>query len=195
MRLVLALTLATAAAGFAAPAFADCGEDIKAVMTLATSSGPYRMETQVKAASGDMTMTGEMVPPAAIRTKTVIGGMTQEMVFVDGRGWMNTAGSWSELPAEVAGQMSAAVKATGPDMLAGITAPQCLGTQSVDGRDYLAFSFDYAVSGINTSTTIYADPATRRPAKLVSSSEVAGQKTETAITYTYDPAIRITAPL
>ncbi len=191
---VLVFAAATAAGSHAA--LADCADDIASVMALTTSSGPYRMETFVAARSGPVTMTGEVVPPATMRTRTVIAGTTQEMVFIDGRGWMNVAGSWSELPSDLAGQMSQSVASTGDEIYSSISAPQCLGRQQFDGQDYLAYSFDYTIAGLTTSTRLYADPVTRRPMRLESASlNDRHGRGQTSVTYTYDPSISIAPPM
>ena len=102
-------TLATVAAlAFTAPAQADCLADLKSVLVGSLTGGPYVMEL----VSDDMTMTAEVVPPAAIHAKTLIGGATQEMTVHDGKAWMQMGGTWTAMPDSMAAQMTAGTFAT-----------------------------------------------------------------------------------
>lgn len=193
MRLSLLVALA-ASPLLSAPAFADCADDIRDIMARSIASGPYHMETKVTSPAGDVSMTGEIVPPTGMHVKTVTAGQTTEMTFIDGKGWMQMAGNWTELPPEMAGTMTEAFSPKSLEVLAGITDAQCMGEKAIEGGNALAFSYAYAVSGIDTVTTLYADPATRLPVRLESKADVAGMKTETVATYRYDASITLTAP-
>jgi hypothetical protein len=193
MRLPVLLALA-ASPLLSAPALADCADDIRDIMARSLDSGPYHIETTVTSPAGDVAMTGEIVPPTGMHVKTVTGGMTTEMTFIDGKGWMQMAGTWTELPPEVAGTMTDAFSPKSLEVLAGMTDAQCLGEQSFDGGSGLQFSYAYAVAGIDTQTTLYADPATKLPVRLESRAEISGMKTETVANYRYDAAIKLTPP-
>jgi len=193
MRLSLLLALA-ASPLLAAPAFADCADDIRDIMARSIASGPYHMETKVTSPAGEVSMTGEIVPPTGMHVKSVMAGQTTEMTFIDGKGWMQMAGTWTELPPEMAGSMTDVFSPKSLEVLAGMTDPQCLGEQNIEGGKALQFSYAYAVAGVSTVTTLYADPATRLPVRLESKADVSGMKTETIATYRYDPAISLSAP-
>lgn len=193
MRLSLILALA-ASPLLGAPAFADCADDIRDIMARSIASGPYHMETRVTSPAGEVSMTGEIVPPTGMHVKSVMAGQTTEMTLVDGKGWMQMAGAWTELPPEMAGTMTDAFSPKSLKVLAGMTDAQCLGEQSIEGGKALQFSYAYAVAGVSTVTTLYADPATRLPVRLESRADVSGMKTETVATYRYDPSITLSAP-
>jgi hypothetical protein len=184
------LFLATLVAG---PAQADCREDIKTILASSLTSGPYAMDLTSEA--GGFSITAEMVPPDAMHSKTVMAESTSEMTVVDGQAWMNMgAGSgWTALPDTVADSMMAGFQAAN-DMLDSVTAEECLGTQTVDGRDLLAFRYDITMSTLVTKSTMYADPATRLPVILETQSDVGGKSTDTRAVYRYDPSIKVVAP-
>lgn len=186
MRIIL---LAATATLFAAPAHADCLGDIKDILARSMTSGPYVMEMT----AGDMTMTAEVVPPSAMHSTATLPQMTQEMTVVDGKAWMKAEGTWTALPDAVAEQVAAGLKGAA-GMLEQIAAPECLGTQNLDGKDYLAFKYNFAATGVETTSTLYVDPASNLPAVVVGTSTAAGKTTGTRATYRYDPAVTVTAP-
>lgn len=182
--------IAAAAIAVAAPAHADCTADLKAILTGSLAAGPYVMEMT----TDQMTMTAEFVPPGALHALTNIGGATQEMTVTGGKGWMKIGANWTAMPDTLAAQMTSSI-AGAAEMMDQVTLPQCLGTQNFEGKDYLAFKYDFAAPGVETSSTMYVDPATRLPAIVVGTSTAAGKTTDTRATYRYDPTVTVTAPM
>lgn len=179
------------AALVAGPAHADCREDIKTILASSLTSGPYAMDMTSEA--GGLTLTAEVVLPSAMHSKTVVAGTASEMTVLDGKAWMNMGTGWTALPDNTADAMMAGFQAAN-DMLDSITAEECLGTQTVDGRDLLAFRYDITMATLLTKSTMYADPATKLPVILETQSEVGGKSTDTRAVYRYDPSIKIVAP-
>ncbi len=186
----IAVLTAVAALSFAAPAQADCLSDIKDILTRSMTSGPYAMEMT----AGDMTMSAEVAPPNAMHSTAALPTMSQEMIVVDGKAWMNAGGNWTALPDSVAAQVTAGLNGAA-GMLEQIASPECLGTQNFEGKDYLAFKYTFAATGVDSTSTIYVDPATNLPAITVGTSNAAGKVTDTRASYRYDPAIKITPPM
>lgn len=186
----IATLAAIAAISFAAPAQADCLGDLKAILTASLTAGPYVMELT----SSSMTMTAEVVPPGAIHSKTVMPAMTQEMTVLDGKAWMKMGETWTAMPDAMATQVSTGINGAAA-MVDQITATECLGTQNLEGKDYLAFKYDFALSGAETKSTLYVDPTTRLPAIVVGSATFGGETTDTRATYRYDPSITVSAPM
>lgn len=191
LSLILALTVTPL---LSAPALADCTSDIKDVLVRANASGPYRMETVVAGSAGDMTMTAEVIPPTAMHSTTVTDGQTIEMVFADGKGWMNLAGTWSELPPDAATEMTKSFDPEFIESLGTIQEAKCLGTVTIEGKDYLGYEYTFAMEGMSSVSKMYVDPATTLPARMEAVSEISGGKTDTVVTYTYDPSVTVTAP-
>jgi hypothetical protein len=187
MRIVLVAAVAIA---FAAPAHADCLTDLKSILTGSLAAGPYVMEMT----SDQMTMKAEFVPPDALHATTAVAGGTQEITVTGGKAWMKMGGKWMSMPDAVATQMTAAIGGVG-SMIDQVTSPECLGTQNFEGKDYLAFKYDFAATGVTSSSTLYVDPATKLPAIVVGTSTAAGKSTDTRATYRYDPSVTVTAPM
>lgn len=183
-----ALLLATLVAG---PAQADCLEDIKTILASSLTSGPYAMELTSEASG--LVINAEIVPPGSMHSKTVTADATSEVTVLDGRAWMNMGAGWTELPDTTADAMMAGFRAADA-MLDSVTGETCLGTQTIDGRDLLAFSYDITMATVLTKSTMYVDPATRLPVILETQSEVGGKSTDTRAVYRYDPTIKVVAP-
>lgn len=193
MRIALTL-LAAALAVTATPALADpCVDEIKATMGKAMTSGPMRMESTITG-STQMTMKGEIVPPANMHAVVDTAGQVIEMTILDGKAWMNMAGMWTELPAAAAEQMAAGFNMANTDMLDTMTEPQCLGTTNVDGRDLKSYAWNLDVDGTATVNRVFVDPASNAPVRMETDVAASGAATNVVINYTYDPSITITAP-
>jgi len=193
MRITLAL-LATAAAFAATPAFADpCVDEIKAAMGKAMTSGPMRMESTIGGAT-QMSMKGEIVPPANMHATVDTAGQVIEMTILDGKAWMNMAGAWMELPAEAAAQMTAGFNMANTDALDTMTEPQCLGTTNVDGKDLKSYAWKLDVEGSATVNRALVDPANGAPVRMETDVTAQGAVTNVVVNYVYDPSVTITAP-
>ena len=141
-----------------------------------------------------MTMTAEMVPPNAMHSKTVMPEMTQEMTVLDGKAWMERGGAWTAMPDSMAAQMTAGISGAA-GMIDQVAGAECLGSQNFEGKDYLAFKYDFAMAGVESSSTLYADPATKLPLLVLGTSTAAGKTTATRATYRYDPSVTVSAPM
>lgn len=193
MRIAIAL-LATAAAFAATPVLADpCVDEIKAAMGKAMTSGPMRMESTIGGAA-QMSMKGEIVPPANMHAVVDTAGQVIEMTILDGKAWMNMAGTWTELPAAAAEQMAAGFNMANTDALDTMTEPQCLGTTNVDGKDLKSYAWKLDVEGSSTVNRALVDPANGAPVRMETDVTAQGAVTNVVVDYVYDPAVTITAP-
>jgi hypothetical protein len=194
MRIALAL-LASAVAFAATPVLADpCVDEIKAAMGKAMTSGPMKMESTISGATA-MTMTGEIVPPANMHAIVDTAGQVIEMTILDGKAWMNMAGTWTELPAAAAEQMAAGFNMANTDALDTMTEAQCLGTTNVDGKDLKSYAWKLDVDGSSTVNRALVDPATNTPVQMETDITAAGTVTNVVVKYVYDPSVTITAPM
>ena len=193
MRISLAF-LATAAAFAATPVLADpCVDEIKAAMGKAMTSGPMRMESTITGATA-MSMKGEIVPPANMHAVVDTAGQVIEMTILDGKAWMNMAGTWTELPAAAAEQMAAGFNMANTDALDTMTEPQCLGTTNVDGKDLISYAWKLDVEGSSTVNRALVDPTNGAPVRMETDVTAQGAVTNVVVDYVYDPAVTITAP-
>jgi hypothetical protein len=193
MRIAIAL-FATVAAFAATPVLADsCVDEIKAAMGKAMTSGPMRMESTIGGAA-QMSMKGEIVPPANMHAVVDTAGQVIEMTILDGKAWMNMAGTWTELPAAAAEQMAAGFNMANTDALDTMTEPQCLGTTNVDGKDLISYAWKLDVEGSSTVNRALVDPANGAPVRMETDVTAQGAVTNVVVDYVYDPAVTITAP-
>jgi hypothetical protein len=183
----------TATPLLAAPALADCARDIRDALIHANQSGPYRSTITV---TGDNPVQGtvEMVPPTGLHSNSVMGGQTMEMIFTDGKGWMNVGDGWTELPSETARQAVLAFDPETIETMGSIGDAQCLGLTTVEGKDLITFKYNFEISGTTSISTLYLDPATKLPARMEAKAEVAGGTSDMVSTIEYDPSITISPP-
>lgn len=188
MRIATLAAFATLA--LAVPAQADCLSDIKDILNRSMASGPYAMSVD----SPEMKMTSSVVPPGGFHSTIETAGLKQEMIVLDGKAWSNMAGQgWTAMPEAVAAQITSTVLNVAA-MNEQIKAPECLGTQNVDGRDLQTFKYEISMMGVDSTNQLFVDPATGLPAIVETKATVGGQTTETKAVYRYDPTITISPP-
>ena len=141
-----------------------------------------------------MTMKGEIVPPANMHAIVDTAGQVIEMTILDGKAWMNMAGTWTELPAAAAEQMAAGFNMANTDALDAMTEAQGLGTTNVDGKDVLSYAWKLDVEGSSTVNRAFVDPANGAPTRMETDVTAQGAVTNVVVNYTYDPSVTITAP-
>jgi hypothetical protein len=180
-----------------APALADCGEEIRAAMVRAVTSGPYHLETVVTLQGVVSESVVDIVPGKAMRALGSSGGLRHETVVIGEQGWMNTDGTWQEMPAEMAADAVAALKsATGsPDALGKISGESCLGASVSDGREVLTYSYDITSNGIISHSDVLVDSGTGLPIRTEMQTNISGSNGTIVSTYTYDAAITVEAPM
>jgi hypothetical protein len=193
MRLSLILALA-ASSLLGAPAFADCAADIRDILARSNNAGPYRLEVTANLPMGSTHMITELVPPEAMRISARMAGETNELIIIDGNGWMLTEAGWVELPSEHAQAMAQTYLAADRHFLAHMTEAHCLGEAELEGRRVLKFTYAYRPAGATTLGTLYADPETLLPIRIEVSGDTGGTTTEIVSDYSYDPSITVAAP-
>jgi hypothetical protein len=192
MRLVLSLA-AFCLPLVAVPTFAaDCGNAIRMVLHQAMTAGPYSIVTTSKTGDEVQETVAQMIPPNAMHTRSETGGQVTEMIVLDGKGWMNFDGTWSELPEAMAQGMAEVLTAeAAPDMID----PQCNGDVIVDGRSSTSYSFGTKAGEATSTTTIYMDTNSWLPWRMLSSGKVGDVTVKTVTNYTYGGDFEIKAPM
>lgn len=180
----------------AAPALADCGEEIRAAMVRAVTSGPYHIETVITMQDAVSESVVDIVPGEAMRASGTSGGLRHETIVIGEQAWMNTDGSWQEMPTEMAASAVAALKsATGdPDALGDISHETCLGASVADGREVLTYSYEITSNGIISHSDVLVDSGTGLPIRTETQTNISGSNGTIVSTYTYDAAITVKAP-
>jgi hypothetical protein len=177
-------------------AMADCKDDVIAVMDRSTLAGPYRTVAAMIAGERRITITSDVVPPGDLRVSTTVDGNTRDMMKIADRVWLNEGQGWRDAPPAVAAQvqkMASQAKSVEPSVVNDV---DCLGTQAVDGRDVLVYSYKIDTPGGkgSSSNMLYVDPASRLPKRVVVEGRVGPVKSRTDMTYVFDTAIKLQAP-
>jgi hypothetical protein len=189
-------TLLLIAALVPAPALADCKDEIKDIMDRSSLAGPYRTEATVKSETRSGVVTSDIVPPDGLRTRSEIGGKTRELVKIGGQVWANEGTGWKELPPAMAAriaQVTDSARTLAPNLVGDA---QCPGTQTVEGRSYTVYTYKMDAPGgkVSSTNTLYVDPASRLPARIVAETRSGASKTSTDIRYVYDATIKLEPP-
>ena len=189
-------TLLLIAALVPAPALADCKDEIKDIMDRSSLAGPYRTEATVKSETRSGVVTSDIVPPDGLRTRSEIGGKTRELVKIGGQVWANEGAGWKELPPAMAAriaQVTDSARTLAPNRVGDA---QCPGTQSVEGKSYTVYTYKMDAPGgkVSSTNTLYVDPASRLPARIVAETRSGTSKTSTDIRYVYDATIKLEPP-
>lgn len=194
MRFTFPLVAATTL--FAAtPVFAqDCTAEIKSVMDAAMTSGPLYMESTITAPELAMTLSGNIVPPKDMHVTVDTNGEAVEMIVLGEKAWMNMGGTWTELPAEAAGEISKSFDLADTSALDAMTDAQCNGTVNVEGEDYLSYGWNLSVEGSDTVNAILVDPEDMVPVHMETTVNTQGVETSVVVDYTYDETLTVDAP-
>jgi hypothetical protein len=192
-----ALLAALPLAAFATSASADCKEDVLSVMDRSTLAGPYRTEAALIAGERRATMASEVVPPGDMRMKTTTDGRTREILKIGDQVWTNDGEGWKiaspAIAARVAQMAQAAMKTIAPNFVNDV---DCQGKKTVEGRDFLVYGYKIDLPGgkAGSTNTLYVDPDSRLPARVVVEGRAGAMKSRTEIRYTYDSSIKLEAP-
>ena len=191
------LIAAPALALASVPALADCKEEIKSIMDRASLAGPYRTEATVVGASRRATMTSDVVPPGDLKTRTVVDGKSREVIKIANQVWANDGQGWKELPPAVAARISQvtnSARTLAPNLVGDA---QCPGDKVVDGKSYTVYTYKMDVPGgkVSATNTLYVDPASRLPARVLVETRSANSKTSTDMRYVYDASIKLVPPV
>ena len=198
-------TLAIIASGMALTSAAladDCSKDVSAAFEKQRASKAFRVAMDQGTVEGPVRMTVDYIPPGRM-LQTVVGKHMpgeQQTMFVDGRAFAGSSGSFEELLPQFSQSISAEVSAA-------ISAPQklgvfeCLGKTAFEGKDYVAYrtSDKAAAAGAadaqeTLARTIYVDPASGLPALNVVAALSGKGEPVLKIVYSYPTDIVIEAP-
>ena len=178
----------------AAPAArADCKEEILTALDRLTNGSPFRSEGVVTAGTGRIELSSEVVPPDGVRTRQTVGDRTSEMLKIGDRIWVKRPEGWREMPAAMAASVAQAMtnmKMRAPNLVADV---DCSGVRSIDGKDSLVYTYKLDLPGGSASTTLYVDPVSHLPARML--VEQGGADKRTVDTrYTYDASLKLEPP-
>jgi hypothetical protein len=175
---------------------ADCKQELKDILKRVMNSGPFHVDGTISTKSRQSTISADMVPPDTMHTSVTSDNKTVETIKIGSKFWINDGKSWRTMPAAyglIADKMTTNLADVAPDYVQGA---QCLGEQTVDGANYLAYSFKLDMQGglFTAHGMLYVDPKTNLLARQVIDGDLFGIKNHTDKRFTFDPSIKVEPP-
>jgi hypothetical protein len=214
MRLVLIAASLTLASSI--PAFADCKEEVLSALEKQRKVAGFRMETNMVSEQGPVKMTVEYQPPDKMRqlVTVAINPKPVETILVAGKAWSKDGDAWTELAADITGEMVTQLDETLGDDKGTIGTVACLGSTAIDGRDLTAYRVENdaqvgpedrspdakekaraaLVDEARPLRMFYIDPKTGLPMLSIFARANKLEKPIFKATYTYPTDIKIEAP-
>jgi hypothetical protein len=197
-RCALFCALAAVLAG-AALADEKCRGEVAAAFNKQRTFRAFAMTTELKTPSGMVEIKTEYQPPDRMRqTVTAPGQEPLETVLYGQRAYSRQGTKWEELMPAVAQTIIAQVRAATIDPPKEVGNFDCMGTTTLDGKEYLAYRSveKQADAGAATGApqlhrTIYLDPKTGLPALNIVSADEPNAETVFKATYDYPEKIEI----
>jgi hypothetical protein len=189
MRLVISLA-ALWLPLLAVPTFADCAGDLQADMASTAKAGPQSIVSTVQTKASVITTVSEKVP-GAMHSRRAAGGEVSEFTLVGDRAWSKAGDEWTELPADTAAGIAAAMQADTDTTFKDMGDLECLG---VDPR---TFRQSYRLTYREGDATVKAALEfgwNGLLSKLTTWKSLGGQKSFTVSQFTYDDSITVGAP-
>lgn len=192
--------LCAMAAWLAAPALADdkCRQAVADAFNKQRASRAFVMVSELKNAAGPVQIKVEYQPPDRMRQTILAPNQTPlETVLFGNRAYSRQGGAWEELMPAVAQTIIAQVRAAVVDPPKDVGNFDCLGTTSLDGKDYLTYRSveKQADAGAATGApqlhrTIYVDPESGLPARNIVADDK-GDEVVFKATYDYPEKLEI----
>ena len=184
---------------------AACRKEINAIYMDRKNWGPWRTSGTAKISDNSLPFTLDFAPPGTehLTMKALSDGTFEFIRRLDPNPyttgsldfWEKTKGKWQHEPM---GGGSFGFLRYLADVFADLdpARTKCLGPTNVGGRPLLAYRGEPEVVPDEPpfQTTIYVDPATRRPVSFEAYRKVEGWRAKVKANITYDPTIVITLP-
>ena len=200
----------------AAPAFADCKEEVLAALDKQRKAPAFRMETNMVSEQGPVQMTVEYQPPDRMHqlVTVAVNPKPVETILVAGKAWSKDGDAWKELAPDIAGEMITQLDETLGEDRGTLGTVACLGSTAIDGQDLTAYRVENdAVAGPEDRSPdakekakaaladegrplrmFYIDPKTGLPMRSIFARANKLDKPIFKAVYTYPPDIKIEVP-
>lgn len=189
----------TAMLAGAAAADDKCRQDVVDAFAKQRASRAFSMASEMKTPAGQVQIKVEYQPPD--RMHQTVAAPSQEpleTVLYGTRAYSRQGGAWEELMPAVAQTIIAQVRAAVVDPPKEVGNFDCLGTTTLDGKEYLAYRSveKQADAGAATGApvlhrTIYVDPKSGLPAVNIVSGEEANAEVVFKAVYDYPEHLEI----
>jgi hypothetical protein len=171
---------------------ADCMADLKSVMDAHMAAGPYHVSMVMNMGTKTMRNEADVILPSSFHMKSD----KMEAIMLKSGTWMKMGGKWMSMP-QMSGMVQGMVSQGMAQGMKNVKYLQCLGSQSYQGAQYNAFSFDSSgeAMGVKSSshTMMYVDDS-NRPIWMEIEGKAMGKANKTVQHITFDPSITINPP-
>ena len=200
----------------AAPAHAECKDEVLSALDKQRKAAAFRMETNMISENGPVKMTVEYLPPGRMRQVVLVAVDPKpvESILVAGKAWSKEGDTWTPLAEDVAKDMAAQLNETFGDDSGTIGTVACLGSTSIEGQELIAYRVenDAQTGPVDKSTDaaekaraaladegrplrmFYVDPKSGLPMRSVFARANKLDKPIFKALYSYPPDIKIDAP-
>jgi hypothetical protein len=176
-----------------------CRKDVTEAFNKQRTKRGFVVNSEMKTPAGPVQMKVTYQPPDRMhQTIEAPGQQPLETVLYGSRAYSRQGAAWQELMPAVAQTIIAQVRSAAVDPPQEVGDFTCLGTTSLDGKDYLAYRSveKHADQGGAAGApvlhrTIYVDPASGLPALNIVAGEDAGSEAVFKGTYEYPEKIEI----
>lgn len=196
-----AITGLLASTVLALPAMADdkCRDAVADAFNKQRASKAFSMASEMKSGAGQVQIKVEYQPPDRMHQTIVAPNQEPlETVLFGTRAYSRQGGAWEELMPAVAQTVIAQVRAAVVDPPKEVGDFECLGTTSLDGKEYLAYRSveKHADAGAASGApvlhrTIYVDPKSGLPTVNIVSGEGPGGEVVFKGVYDYPEKLEI----
>jgi hypothetical protein len=166
---------------------------------IASTKLAYRSEVVSESKDGKTIINGIFVPPGNLHVTTDAGGASFEMIIVGEKMWMKRDGKVTEQPnAKVLIAKALDQYAKDPESIGiKISDVKFVGPDVVGGTPTWVYSFVSTLPGANFKSTakMWIGVANGLALKQESEGEFAGVKSKATQTITYDPTLKVVAPV
>jgi hypothetical protein len=164
----------------------SCKAEVVEAFTKQRTSKAFTMQAELMGESGPVTINVEYIPPDRMR-QTIVAPRQKaplETVLVGTRAWSRQGSVWKELMPAVAQTIIAQVRDAVMIPPKDVGEFECLGSSTIDGKEYLAYRSIEKQTGVPKGSTItrpvhrtvYVDPKSGLPTINVVAEDAADAK-------------------
>lgn len=199
--------LLVAGANHSAAAAEDCRGEVEAAFEKQRTTSPgYHVATEQFQEGGKIDVTLDYQMPDRMYQKVVAPGERApvETIAVARWAWGNMGGGWEELQPQFAQSVTSHVAETLQKPVKATSGFECLGKQTLEGKEYIAYRTGLAQQGTKVADasgksmpdirrTVYVDPQTGLPALNIVAEEPGG-KVWARTVFSYPKELVVDAP-
>jgi hypothetical protein len=177
------------------PEIFTAGEDPRGDVLFSTKkqmSAPAWSGTVTSETTPELNMLMEHAAPNRYYVKQPAG----EVIVIGSDSYVNQKGKWQKVGIDLSEQLSSQMKLMTEEALAGVKDVQKVGTEQVDGKETIVYSYktEGEEPGEATTTKIWLDKANGLPLKINVEGMINGKPQKVSTVYDYDKPVRIEAP-